>query len=488
VPVIIIIADGVRPDTLGAALGPRAEGGAAAAPAIARLRDEGGFYTVSSCFPSVTGPAYAPFLMGRYPGAVGLPGLRWFDRSRATCSFPTFARSYVGHQMRRVDEDIDPSAPTLFELSRSSVGALSVISRGLAPENHVATFGIGSLSALRSVARVARTHFSGNVRGWLAIDREIGDEVVRRVRDERPDFVFAALTGIDKTSHAEGHDAPIVEDAISIVDDVVARLRDDAERLGYWDDLHIWITSDHGHSPVRAHDDLARGVAELGLRVMAHPFLLTIAPQVAVMVSGNAMAHLYVELERRRRPFWNALRPRWESFVNALSARDSVDLLLLPNERSCEVRSRVRGIGVVTMENGRFSYRRADGDPLGLGVDVHRVDERDAYTATIDTDYPDALVQIATIARAPRSGDIILSAAREWDFRARYEPIPHVSSHGALHREHMLVPLVMNRTPAHTPLRTVDVMPSALAALGLDAPPGLDGRAYLERARQTAAA
>jgi arylsulfatase A-like enzyme len=50
------------------------------------------------------------------------------------------------------------------------------------------------------------------------------------------------------------------------------------------------------------------------------------------------------------------------------------------------------------------------------------------------------------------------------------------------------VPLVMNRTPAHTPLRTVDVMPSALAALGLDAPPGLDGRAYLERARQTAAA
>jgi hypothetical protein len=426
--------------------------------------------------------------MGRYPGAVGLPGLRWFDRSRATCSFPTFARSYVGHQMRRVDEDLDPSSPTLFELSPSSVGALSVISRGLAPQDHVATFGVGSIDALRSVARVARTHFSGNVRGWLAIDREIGDQIVRRVREERPDFVFAALTGIDKTSHAEGHDAPIVEDAIGIVDDVVARLRDDAERLGYWDNLHIWITSDHGHSPVRAHDDLARGVAELGLRVMAHPFLLTIAPQVAVMVSGNAMAHLYVELERRRRPFWSALRPRWESFVNALSARDSIDLLLLPNDRHCEIRSRARGIGVVTLENARFSYRRVDGDPLGLGADVHRVDAHDAYAATIHSDYPDALVQIATIARAPRSGDIILSAAREWDFRARYEPIPHVSSHGALHREHMLVPLVMNRAPARTPLRTVDVMPSALAALGLDAPAGLDGISFMERSRQTVAA
>ena len=30
---------------------------------------------------------------------------------------------------------------------------------------------------------------------------------------------------------------------------------------------------------------------------------------------------------------------------------------------------------------------------------------------------------------------------------ARYEPIPHVSSHGALHREHMLVPLLLNRVP-----------------------------------------
>jgi arylsulfatase A-like enzyme len=390
--------------------------------------------------------------------------------------------------MRRVDDDLDPSAPTLFELSQRSMGALSVISRGLAPQGRVATFGMRSLSALRSAARVARTHFTGNVRGWLDIDRDIGDEIVRRVREERPDFVFAALTGIDKTSHAEGHDAPIVGDAIAIVDDVVARLRDDAERLGYWDDLHIWITSDHGHSAVREHDDLARGVADLGLRVMAHPFLLTIAPQVAVMVSGNAMAHLYVELERRRRPFWNTLRPRWESFVGALADRPSVDLLLLPNERGCEVRSRRRGAAVITADGARFSYRRLEGDPLGLGSDLHRANADEAYTATIQSDYPDAIVQIATIARAPRSGDIILSAARGWDFRARYEPIPHVSSHGALHREHMLVPLVMNRPPAQTPRRTVDVMPSALAALGINPPAGLDGNSFVERARATVAA
>ena len=476
-PVIIVIADGVRPDTLDAALA--SDRRPPLAPAIARLRDEGAFYTVTSCFPTVTGPAYAPFLMGRYPGAVGLPGLRWFDRSRATCSFPTFSRSYVGHQMRRVDRDLDPSAPTLFELSEHSVGALSVISRGLPARDRVAT----------STARVARTHFTGNLRGWLEIDRDIVEEVVRRVRDERPEFVFAALTGIDKSSHARGHDAPIVGDAIGIVDELVARIRSDAEALGYWDDTHVWITSDHGHSPVRAHDDLARGISQLGLRVMSHPWVLRLAPQAAVMVSGNAMAHVYVELEQRRRPLWASLRRRWEPLASELVTRPSVDLMLLPNEqRTCEVRSRERGSAVVAVDGDRFSYRRRSGDPLGLGADLRRVDARAAYDATFDSDYPDAVVQIATIANAPRAGDIILSAARDWDFRARYEPIPHVSSHGALHRDHMLVPLVVNRLPVRTPRRTVDVMPSALAALGIDAPAGLDGISFLEQARRTRAA
>lgn len=477
-PVIIIIADGVRPDTLEAALARRGSH-PPVAPAIARLRDEGAFFTITSCFPSVTGPAYAPFLMGRYPGAIGLPGLRWFDRSRATCSFPTFARSYVGHQMRRVDGDLDPTAPTLFELSGRSVGALSVISRGLPARGRV----------VASAARVARTHFSGNVRGWLAIDRDIVEEVVRRVRDEQPDFVFVALTGIDKTSHAQGHDAPIVADAIGIVDELVDRIRADAERLGYWDDTHVWITSDHGHSPVRSHDDLARGVSEMGLRVMAHPWIFTVGAQAAVMVSGNAMAHVYVQLEQRQRPLWNALRARWEPIVTELLSRPSVDLVLLPNEHhGCEVRSRDRGAAVVTVDGGRYSYRRLTGDPLGLDADLRRLDARAAYDATIKSDYPDALVQVATIANAPRAGDVILSAARDWDFRARYEPIPHVSSHGALHREHMLVPLVVNRDPARAPRRTVDVMPSALAALGIDPPAGLDGTSFVEQVSRTWAA
>jgi hypothetical protein len=87
-------------------------------------------------------------------------------------------------------------------------------------------------------------------------------------------------------------------------------------------------------------------------------------------------------------------------------------------------------------------------------------------------------VQIPHLVSAPRSGEIILSASRDWDYRARYEPIPHVSSHGALHRDHMLVPLLVNHPVRKLPRRTVDVMPSALAALGIDIPARLDGKSF----------
>ena len=43
----------------------------------------------------------------------------------------------------------------------------------------------------------------------------------------------------------------------------------------------------------------------------------------------------------------------------------------------------------------------------------------------------------------------------------------------------MLVPLLLNRPPARVPRRTADVMPSALAALGLGVPEGLDGASFV---------
>ncbi len=466
--VVILVADGIRPDTLAASIG------AGEVPALAGLVADGGMHVVTSVFPSVTGPAYAPFLMGRYPGPIGLPGIRWYDRAASASTFFPRARSYVGSEFRKIDRDIDPLAPTLFELSGSNVAALSVIGRGLRPrdrEGHTLPFAM----------RAARVHFSGNVRGWLAIDRDIGARVAERIRTERPQVAFCALTGIDKTSHSEGHDAQVVRDALRTVDETAARIRDDAERDGRWDSMHMWIVSDHGHSPVRAHEDLAGLIASWKLGVIAHPWIYGAGRDVAVMVSGNAMAHLYLELGNRSptRAPWSTLEKKWAWLADRLLERESVDLLLLPLEgNSCEVRAKGRGAARVILEDGRYSYRPISGDPLAIGAH-ESLSHNEAYEATAGSDYPDAIVQIAHLAGSARVGEIMLSASRNWDYRAKWEPIPHVSSHGALHREHMQVPLVVNRRVGGVPRRTVDIMPSALTALDIEVPQGLDGRSFI---------
>jgi hypothetical protein len=466
--VIVLIADGARLDTLRDALD------SGALPAMSRLRSEGGLHELTSTFPSVTGPAYTPFLMGRFPGSVGLPGLRWYDRSREACSFPDYSRSYVGYQMHAVNRDIDPAASTIFELVPDSAAALSMITRGLPRRRQLASL------TPRSALRAARTHFRGDLRGWLRVDRDVAAGVIDCVRETEAPYVFAAFQCVDKMSHARGHRSESVVEALRIVDETVATLREDLERRNRWQDTRLWVASDHGHSRVRHHEELTHVIGALGYRVLAHPWVYRIGADIAVMVSGNAMAHVYVDLDRRERPFWRGMAERGRELAEQLVRRDSVDLLLVPQDRStCAVWSRTRGRASVIRDGDAYSYHMTDGDPLGVGRELRGVSAAEAHDATIQSDYPDSVVQISRLASSDRAGDLILSASRDWDFRARYEPIPHVSSHGALHREHMIVPLLLDRAPSRKPRRTTDVMPSALAALGIPVPPGLDGESFV---------
>jgi hypothetical protein len=192
------------------------------------------------------------------------------------------------------------------------------------------------------------------------------------------------------------------------------------------------------------------------------------------------MAHIYTELGRRSRPAWRDLAGRWTELAQWLAQRDSIDLMTIPQDQgSVLVSSRGRGQATIRVCRSRFSYDAGDGDPLGVGASLCDVSAAEAHEATRATDYPDSIVQIANLAACERSGDIILSATRGWDFRERYEPIPHVSSHGALHRDHMLVPLLLDTPVARVPRRTADVMPSALQVLGVTPPANLDGQSFL---------
>ena len=469
---LLVVADGVRPDVLAGELD------AGHAPAMAALRARGGLHSVTTSFPSVTGPAYVPFLMGRHPGGAGLPGLRWYDRTRSLRIAPANARSYAGIDIWHVDHDVAPQMPTLFELARPSLSGMSLLGRGASVAN------VGR--SLIWTVRAAIPHFRGDLDGWRRTEQAATDAFLREFKRHRPRFSVLALTSPDKLAHKFGGDSLPVRRAIADVDASIAHAQRIAAADGWSDALRVWVVSDHGHTAVSQHDDLHGWLDSQGLRVLAHPRLYTRKADVVLMVGGNAMAHLYVDPASRTRQWWPSHAARWERTHDALIARDAIDLAAVAmSDASIRVAHRSRGAAMISRSHGRdprdarWTYNAQHGDPLQLGGSHRALSDADAWTVCASSPYPDALVQLQALCTAPRAGDVVLSAAPDWDLRSRFEPVPHVSTHGALLREQMLVPLLVDGPVVRVPRRTADVMPSTLDALGITVPEGLDGRSFL---------
>ena len=101
---VIVLIDGARVDVLRDLL-HRGH-----LPNLARwVIETGGLRTGTTVFPSTTGVAYIPFLFGRYPGSVDIPGIRWLDRRGAGGGWREqwrAARSYCGVQGGWLNTDI----------------------------------------------------------------------------------------------------------------------------------------------------------------------------------------------------------------------------------------------------------------------------------------------------------------------------------------------------------------------------------------------
>jgi Type I phosphodiesterase / nucleotide pyrophosphatase len=276
-----------------------------------------------------------------------------------------------------------------------------------------------------------------------------------------------------------------VRDAILDIDHAIAQAQAIAKAGGWSEGLRIWVVADHGHAPVSQHEDLHGWLEARDLRVRAHPRLHTRNPDVVLMVGGNAMAHLYLDPASRTRSWWPSHAARWETLHDALLARDAVDLVAVGiSPTRMRIAHHGRGVAEIATRTdrlgaSRWDYDCIDGDPLLLGGSLRDLDDAAAWTAGAASPYPDALVQLSALAASTRAGDLIVSAADGWDLRSRFEPVAHVSTHGALLAEQMMVPLIIDGAVARQPQRTADVMPSVLDALGIEVPTGLDGRSFL---------
>lgn len=457
---IVILADGARADVFARMLI------AGELPEIERhIFARGSHRTATSTFTSTTIPAHLPFLTGRFAGSANVPGYRWFDRSKqpkAAPLGPWSFRSYNGPESKNVDFDIDPDAPTLFELAPGSLNIFGTITRGLTKQEN--------LAAQRRNRLWLKAHFRED---YVSAD-EAAREVLVDSLDAHAPFRFVVMPGIDWNSH---YDDPFGEgtyEAYRRVDRAVGAVARKLQRLGTYDDTLLAVVSDHGHEPVHEHFDLAPRLAkDLKLKTAYHSMRAwRFSPDAICAVSGNGMAHLYFKAEVPELSDWLLSHPA----IDIVATRQGGGSILVESRR---------GRALLAELEGRLRYDVITSDPFGFKSLPGELDHEQALLATDGTSHPDALTQLAQIFRSERTGDVVVSAAPGYDLRDRYERPEHRSSHGALHASHMNVPVAISAELIDGPLRTADVFSIVLEHLGLTEPRGVDGRSRLARAGQS---
>ncbi|MCH7721478.1 MAG: alkaline phosphatase family protein [Planctomycetes bacterium] len=167
-------------------------------------------------------------------------------------------------------------------------------------------------------------------------------------------------------------------------------------------------------------------------------------------------------------------------FADRLPTLDSFPALELMARRAGDGRVRVdsrHGSALVQREgdgpSARYRVVVEDGDPLHFddSDELDRFasegwhDAEEWLAATADARYPDFVVQIVALFDSPRSGDILLFAADDWTFGARYR-----GGHGSCVARDMRVPMFIAgpnipRGGRIRHARLVDIMPTLLDLL-----------------------
>jgi len=462
--IVVILADGTRPDVMQHLL-ERGD-----LPGIARHllepAGQGRITEAASVFPTTTGPAHLPFLTGRFPGACNVPGIRWLDPAeygRTPLSLFRF-RSYMGLGNYLAGRDLAATIPTLFELEPDHACIAGNVRRGVRRGRDLTRWG--------KLINNVQSFFTER---WDGMDLLASDMLLEAAR-RGTRLIFTAFYSPDSMAHKHGPRGRPTLDGYRRVDAAVDRLGRWLEREGRAERTLIALVSDHGASATHTHVDLAGLLQRVAGPCLSHPLIWRglLGAGSAVMVSGNAMAHVYLPGPGG----WGDALTLDEPTATVVRVLDA----LLEQEGVEQVIGRAAGGGAVAISRrGRalirdlpdsgVRYTPTGPDPFGYGPEVAgEHDDRALLRLTWESDFPDAPRQALQILRSPRCGHLMVTAKPGYDLRARFEKPAHVGSHGALHAQHMRVPFAINRPLASGPWRTVDLFPTVLQALGRECP------------------
>jgi hypothetical protein len=462
--VLVVLADGARPDVIEKMV---------AAGEMPRFKqhfaDAGGMGRATSVFPTVTGPAHLPVLTGVHPGRANIPGIRWAERPRGRRgAFLGRTRSYMTpFRHWKLERDLPSSVTSLFRHVP-----------GMADVNTMFVRGCPGRARLTRFSRAAAFLRSLATKDWYASDLQ-AEAAVRRAIDRGFPSTFSVFPAVDELGHRFGPLCDESYEAYRRLDGAVGRLFDHLTRAGRAERTLVLVTSDHGQTGTHTHVDVDDLVAEVYPRTLSYPLLWRnlFSADAVSMVSGNAMANVYVRGEGpdgwQARPDFEA-RGRPAELRARLIEHPAVAHVIFRRPDHGYVVAGARGSVTITEQPGGALRLQVTGDsplgPLPAGGTATELLAR-----TIDGPFPDAPWQVSQFFRAARAGDLVVCARPGYDLRSRFEYQPHNGSHGCLDRDHMLVPAAINAVWQRTPLRSVDLFPSILAALGLPIPDALDG-------------
>lgn len=406
------------------------------------LSRKGALLKGQSVFPSTTGPAYLPLLTGLHPGAANIPGIRWFDRQKFSPTKPFWqhTRSYCGWENSYFADDLKKTTQSFF----------SFFKKPYSFNNFVFTKDDKNLktNSVRHTLAFLKAHFSHD---WLSLDRLTFQSSLAAL-DNGADCLFSVFPGVDEISHLHGVQSPKVDQALFAFDDFFGKfLRKLTEQNRLQKSLLI-LTADHGLSDTQKHFDLGPWLnKQTGFACSYHPFK-TLNPRfnVACMVSGNSMAHLYF----KKNSDWQTSLSFEELFkqndlFDRLCDQPAIQLLIgraLDQKKYFIMNN--QGQAYFYLQNQKIFYQWLNHDPLSLfeaktGQKVLSLN--DAYELSLRAEVVDLFEQIPQLFQSRRCGDVLVLAKKGYDLRYKWQFPKHVASHGALNAEQMFVPFMLNQ-------------------------------------------
>lgn len=440
-------------------------------PNIGRhIIENGAMKKAVSTFPSVTGPALAPFITGCFAGTCDIPGIRWFDRRVAERKMLTTKRfrDYLGWGSYAIDSDLSKDVKTIFEYSRRAVNIFGMLNRGAGVLRDPAYF------------RMPVVFYQAKKGENIEAVERTAYRMFMNALNRSPDFIFYYFPTIDIYSHEFHSSHETVIKAYKRLDGYVGKMASELKERGLLDRTAIILASDHGHSDVRRHFDLD-AFLEKRFKTFYFPskFREWVTADAINMVSGNSMSNIYLRKDNWSE-FTSFEQNEGRGVVGELLGEEAVDLLAGRSESGGIIVAGKKGRARISEDvEGRIAYNVVDGDPFGYSGISSELGSPEALKSTWESDYPDGILQMLQLFRSSRAGDLVVSASPGHDLKDRGEEPPHKSTHGSLHKEHMFVPFCINSKIEESYIRTADIFPTVLETLGIVPDHEMDGEALI---------